>query len=322
LRSGYALGFGLACLLSITGATALPLAGAAEPSAAELEFFETEVRPLLAAKCWACHGEEKQKGGLNLTARARVLHGGDRGPAAVAGKPEESLLVKAVRYEDAPRMPPKGKLSDREIQALERWVKLGVPWPGTQTPPVADGHFTITEKQRQFWAFRPVKAVPVPAIRDKDWPKSDIDRFILAALEAKKIAPAGPADKRPLLRRATFDLTGLPPTPAEIDAFLEDDSPQAFARVVDRLLASPQYGEHWGRHWLDLVRYADARDLIQLPPESDFREAWRYRDWVVDSFNRDLPYSEFVRLQIAGDLLPAPQPGGVNKDGLVARMVK
>jgi cytochrome c553 len=318
LRSGYALGFGLACLLSITGATARPLAGAAEPSAAEIEFFETEVRPLLAAKCWACHGEEKQKGGLNLTARARVLHGGDRGPAAVAGKPEDSLLVKAVRYEDAPRMPPKGKLSDREIQALEHWVKLGVPWAGAQTPPVADGHFTITEKQRQFWAFQPIKAVPVPAIHDKDWAKSDIDHFVLAALEAKKLAPAGPADKRALLRRATFDLTGLPPTAAQIDAFLEDDSPHAFARVVDRLLASPQYGEHWGRHWLDLVRYADARDLIQLPPESDFREAWRYRDWVVDSFNRDLPYSEFVRLQIAGDLLPAPQPGGVNKDGLVA----
>ncbi len=177
---------------------------------------------------------------------------------------------------------------------------------------------TITEKQRQFWSFQPVKPVSILAVRDTAWPRSAPDRFILAALEAKGLGPAVQADKRTLLRRATFDLIGLPTTTAEIDAFLADDSPQAFARVVDRLLASPRYGERWGRHWLDVVRYADARDLIQLPPASDFRESWRYRDWVVDSFNRDLSYTDFIRLQIAGDLLPPPKPGGINKDGLIA----
>ena len=236
------------------------------------------------------------------------------------GKPEESLLIKAVRYQDEPRMPPKGKLTDRQIEVLEKWVKLGAPWPGAkESPAPVDGRFVITEKQRRFWSFQPVGRPNVPEIRDhKSQIRNDIDRFILAGLEAKGIAPAAPADKRTLIRRATFDLIGLPPTPAEIDAFLADDSPQAFAKVVDRLLASPLYGERWGRHWLDVVRYADARDLIQLPRESDFREAWRYRDWVVDSFNRDLPYTEFVRSQVAGDLLPSPRPGRINKDGLVA----
>ncbi len=186
------------------------------------------------------------------------------------------------------------------------------------TPSQPNSSSTITEKQRQFWAFQPVKPVSIPAVGDTAWPQSAIDRFILSRLEAKGLRPVDSADKRVLLRRASFDLIGLPPTPAEIDAFLADDSPQAFARVVDRLLASPRYGERWGRHWLDVVRYADVRDLIQLPPASDFRESWRYRDWVVDSFNRDLPYSDFIRQQIAGDLLPPPTPGGINKDGLIA----
>jgi hypothetical protein len=284
-----------------------------------VEFFEKEVRPLLVEKCQACHGDARRKGGLTLTSRAHVLQGGDRGPAAVAGKPEESLLLRAVRYEDTPRMPPRGKLTERQVDVMTRWVKLGLPWPGTPAvPPAPDGRFAITDQQRRFWSFQPVQAVPVPAVRDAAWPRSAVDRFILAALEAQGLAPTAPADRRTLLRRVTFDLIGLPPTPAEIDAFLADDSPQAFARVVDRLLASPQYGERWGRHWLDVVRYADARDLIQLPPASDFREAWLYRDWVVEAFNRDLPYTEFVRHQVAGDLLPPPRPGDINRDGLVA----
>jgi uncharacterized protein DUF1553/uncharacterized protein DUF1549/concanavalin A-like lectin/glucanase superfamily protein len=189
---------------------------------------------------------------------------------------------------------------------------------GAEPASHADNHSTISEKRRQFWSFVPVRPVAPPIVRDGSWPKSAIDRFILAGLEAKGLRPAAPADKLTLLRRATFDLIGLPPTQADIDAFLADDSPQAFAKVVDRLLASPSYGERWGRHWLDEVRYADARDLIQLPPESDFRESWRYRDWVVQSFNRDLPYTDFVRYQIAGDLLPAPKASGINKDALVA----
>lgn len=316
MKPGASLGFALAILLVLS---ARPTARAAEPTDAAVDFFEKEVRPLFAERCAGCHGGARPKAGLTLTSRAELLQGGDNGPAAIPGKPDESLLIKAVRYQDELRMPPKGKLTDRQIEVLERWVRLGAPWPGAKAalaPP--DGRFTITEKHRQFWSFQPVKSVPPPAVHDAAWPKSAIDRFILAELEAKQITPAAPADKRTLLRRATFDLIGLPPTPAEMDSFLADDSPQAFARVVDRLLASPQYGERWGRHWLDVVRYADARDLIQLPPESDFREAWRYRDWVVESFNRDLPFTEFIRSQIAGDLLPSPRSGGFNRDGLVA----
>ena len=281
------------------------------------------MRPLLVEKCWPCHGNAKQpKGGLRLTSRQSLMKGGDSGAAAIAGDPAGSPLVQAVRYEGEPKMPPKGRLKEREVEVLTRWVALGLPWPeNKQVPSTAEAENAgppFTDAQRRFWAFQPVKAVNVPAVRDTSWARSPIDRFLLAALENKDLAPAAPADKRTLLRRATFDLIGLPPTPAEIDAFLADHSPQAFGRVVDRLLASPRYGERWGRHWLDVVRYADARDLIQLPAESDFREAWRYRDWVVKAFNRDLPYTEFVRHQVIGDLLPPPQPGGINTDGLVA----
>ncbi|HEX3147731.1 MAG TPA: DUF1553 domain-containing protein [Gemmataceae bacterium] len=309
----------LACI----GLTAILLHGsgsnAAEPSAADAEFFEKEIRPVLVEQCLSCHGNDKPKSGLKLTSRADLLMGGERGVAVVEGKPDESLLVRALRHDGELRMPPKNKLSDRQVQAFTRWVKTGLPWPTSSSKLVpADRAFKITDKQRQFWSFQPVKAVAIPSIRDASWVRSPIDAFVLERLEAKRIAPAAPADKRTLLRRATFDLIGLPPTPDEIDAFLKDNSPQAFARVVDRLLASPQYGERWGRHWLDVVRYADARDLIQLPPASDFREIWRYRDWVVESFNRDLPYTDFIRHQIAGDLLPATQPGGINKDGLIA----
>ncbi|MDB5390192.1 MAG: Protein of unknown function (DUF1553)/Protein of unknown function (DUF1549)/Planctomycete [Planctomycetaceae bacterium] len=180
------------------------------------------------------------------------------------------------------------------------------------------GELRAAESDELFWSFRPVRQVPPPAVRATDWVRTPIDQFILAALEKRGLSPAPPADRRTLLRRAVFDLTGLPPTPAEIDAFVADDSPDAFAKVVDRLLASPRYGERWGRHWLDVVRYADARDLIQLPAESDFREAWRYRDWVVKSFNRDLPYDQFVRQQVAGDLLQPPDPTRIDADALVA----
>jgi hypothetical protein len=200
LRPGFSPGIGLALLL-LTGG----LARAAEPSAADAEFFEKEVRPLLAEKCWRCHGEERSKGGLKLTARAHVLRGGARGPAAGTGKPEDSLLLRAVRYQNEPRMPPQGKLTDRQIGVLERWVKLGLPWPGTEVPPPpASGRLTITEQQRQFWSFQPIKRVPVPAVRDAAWSRSAVDRFILAGLEAKGLAPAAPADKRTLLRRATW----------------------------------------------------------------------------------------------------------------------
>jgi hypothetical protein len=319
LRFGHVLPLWLAVVAwSPEGLLASP-GTAAEPSAAEAEYFEKEVRPLLVERCWQCHGDSRNKGGLKLTSRAQVLKGGDSGPAAVAGKPDESLLLRVVRYQDMPRMPPKGKLNQRQIDVLARWVKEGLPWPGTHTiAGPTEGCLTISDKQRHFWAFQPVRDPVISPVRDIMWSRSAMDRFILAALETKGLSPARPADKRTLLRRVTFDLIGLPPTPAEMDAFLADDSPQAYARVVERLLASPQYGQRWGRHWLDVVRYADARDLIQLPPPSDFREIWRYRDWVVEAFNRDLPYTDFVRYQVAGDLLSPPHRGGIDKDGLVA----
>jgi hypothetical protein len=294
--------------------------GAASP-ADEHEFFEKDVRPLLVEKCWQCHGDGKIKGGLRLTSRASVLEGGDSGPAAVSGKPAESLLIRAVRYDADLRMPPKGKLTARQVDVLARWVERGLPWPEdrkTVSQPERAQRLAISDEQRRFWAFQPVVTVAPPDVRDAAWVRSPVDRYILSPLEKKGLTPAAPADRRTLLRRVTLDLIGLPATPDEVDAFVADDSPAAFDRVVDRLLASPRYGERWGRHWLDVVRYADARDLIQLPAESDFREAWRYRDWVVDAFNRDLPYPDFVRAQVAGDLLPPPRPGGINAEGLVA----
>jgi hypothetical protein len=325
VRRGTSLTFGWTIFVCCVVASAT--ARAAEPTASESEFFEKEVRPLLVAKCGACHGgAARPKGKLRLTSRDDILRGGESGAAVEPGKPDDSLLVKAVRYQGDLRMPPSGKLTDRQIETIERWVKAGAPWPGAIAPTApkdSPAAFAITEQDRGFWSFRPVKSNPPPAAPGASWPRGAIDQFILAELETKGITPAAAADKRTLLRRATYDLIGLPPTPAEVDAFLADDSPEAFARVVDRLLASPLYGERWGRHWLDVVRYADARDLIQLPPESDFREAWRYRDWVVDSFNRDTSYADFIRYQVAGDLLPSSGAEGatredVNKEGLIA----
>ena len=297
---------------------------AASAISIEDEFFEKEVRPILVEKCWQCHGDGKAvKGGLRLTSRSSLLKGGDSGPAVVVSDPMTSPLIEAIRYEHETRMPPKGKLKEREIDVLSRWVAKGIPWPPVKaeqsTANSANAVGKIKDDEgRGFWSFQAIKAVPLPDARETAWLRSPIDRFVLTRLEEKGLRHAAPADRRTLLRRATFDLIGLPPTPDEIAAFLIDDSPLAFARVVDRLLASPRYGERWGRHWLDVVRYADARDLIQLPAESDFREIWRYRDWVVDSFNRDLPYSDFLRHQIAGDLLPSSLQSGLNKDGIVA----
>ncbi len=283
------------------------------------EFFENEVRPLLVEHCQKCHSDNKPKGGLRLTSRDAVLKGGDSGPAAVPGKPHDSLLIQAVRYNDTPQMPPKRKLSDQQIAILTRWVQLGLPWPQktVRATTEANGTFQISEEQRRFWSFQPMKVVPPPKVYDAAWTKSEIDRYILAGLEARGLRPAKPADKRTLLRRVTFDLTGLPPAPEEMEAFLRDDKPDAFARVVDRLLTSPAYGERWGRHWLDLARYTDSFDARLKPGNvMDINESWRYRDWVVQAFNRDLPYDKFLIDQIAGDLVPSPN--GFNRDGIIA----
>jgi hypothetical protein len=302
----------LAMLLVL--AVALSAPAAAPPTAGD-EFFEKEVRPLLVERCIKCHGGDKTRGSLKLTSRDAVLQGGDTGPAAVPGKPDDSLLIQLVRRTDKMKMPKDKQLPDREIAVLTRWVEMGLPYPAAAATLVAGFH--ITDEQRHFWAFQPVKVAPAPAVKNKAWPRSDLDRYILAALEAKGLKPAKATGKRTLLRRATFDLTGLPPTPEEMDAFLKNESPDAFAKVVDRLLASPAYGERWGRHWLDLVRYTDSFDArLNAGNEMDCGDAWRYRDWVIDAFNRDMPYDQFVRDQIAGDLVPGKE--GFNRSGVIA----
>src|SRR5262245_46621352 len=297
----------LLCWLSVLG----PLAGfaAAEgkapPDPAQAEFFEKQVRPLLAENCWQCHGPDKQKGGLRLDSQAALLQGGDSGPAVIPGKPDDSRLIRAIHYNDTPRMPPKKKLAAEQVETLTAWVKMGAPWPEAtaEVRPPAPG-LKITAKERAFWSFQPVKEPPLPAVNDRAWPRAPIDYFVLAKLEENGLRPAGPADKRTLIRRATFDLIGLPPTPEEVDAFLADDSPDAFAKVVDRLLASPHYGERWGRHWLDVARYGE--DQAHTFQARKYPDGFRYRDWVVRAFNTDMPYDRFVMEQIAGDLLDGP----------------
>jgi cytochrome c553 len=280
---------GLAVLMG-TGAAA-----AADPT----EFFETRVRPVLANNCYSCHANS-ELGGLRLDSRERILKGGKSGAAVIPGKPDESLLIRAIRQVDSRlKMPLGGKLTDEEINDLTKWVELGVPWPAT---PAAPG-FIISQEQKHFWAFQPIQQTS-PPVSNHTWVKSPIDRFILARLETQAMKPVHPASKQDLIRRATFDLTGLPPTAEEVDAFVRDSSPDAFARVVDRLLASPQYGERWGRFWLDVARYGedDVRGAVPSGYEP-YANAFRYRDWVIGAFNQDMPYDVFVEAQIAGDLL-------------------
>ncbi len=270
------------------------------------EFFERRIRPVLVEHCYECHsaGAKKIKGGLVLDSRAGVQKGGDTGALITPGDLEASLLIQAVRHADPDfAMPPKKKLSPIAIADLEAWVKMGAPDPRTEdTVASAQAKSAIDwDKAREWWSFRPLSSSPVPAVKQKRWPNNELDRFILARLEEEGLEPAADAEKRTLIRRATFDLIGLPPSPEEVDAFLADKSDEAFAKVLDRLLASPHYGERWGRYWLDVVRYADsAGDNSDFP----IPQMYRYRDWVIHAFNRDLPYDQFVREQLAGDLLP------------------
>jgi hypothetical protein len=282
-------------------------AEAPKPDAEGAEFFEKKIRPVLAERCYQCHSaqSEKLKGGLLLDSRAGLLKGGDDGPIIVPREPEKSLLIKAIRYADKDlQMPPKHQLSEEQVNDFIAWVKMGAPDPREPTGPVATPSKSSIDfaAAKKFWSFQPVKDPAPPAIKNKRWVKNPVDQFVLARLETKNLSPNPAADKRVLIRRATFDLTGLPPTPAEVDAFLADNSPNAFEKVVDRLLASPQYGERWARHWLDVVRYADtAGDNSDFP----VRAAYKYRNYVINSLNQDKPYDEFLREQIAGDLLPA-----------------
>ncbi len=300
----------LAIGLSILAVVAIRAEGQesrSAPTPAQLEFFEKKVRPILAENCFKCHGPEMQKGGLRLDSREAILKGGDTGPAIVPKRPDESELIKAVRYEaDGFQMPPPGKLPDEQIAALTEWVKIGVPWPeASRQSPNSDSKesFDITGRAKH-WSFQPVRATVPPSASQAEWPRTPVDRFLLSKLEAVGLKPALPADRRTLLRRVTFDLIGLPPTPEEIDAFVNDDAPDAYERVVDRLLASPHYGERWGRHWLDLVRFAETSghefdyEILHSSP---------FRDYVIRAFNDDLPYDRFVVEQIAGDLLTSPR---------------
>jgi cytochrome c553 len=282
-------------------------ARAAEPTAEGLEFFENKIRPLLADNCYRCHSHDtKQKAHLMLDSRSSILKGGDNGPAIKPADPENSLLVKAIRFTGDIKMPKNGKLTDQAIADLTAWVKMGAPWtPGEEKDTIANAPKPFDLKERaKHWAFQPLKPGALPAVKQADWPRNGVDRYTLAKLEEKGLSPAAPADKRTLLRRVTFDLTGLPPTPHEIEAFLADDSPDSYEKVVDRLLASLHYGERWSRHWLDLVRYAET-----CGHEYDFElpEAFEYRDYVIRAFNNDLPYDKLVIEHIAGDLLPTPR---------------
>ncbi|OAI51794.1 hypothetical protein AYO44_04820 [Planctomycetaceae bacterium SCGC AG-212-F19] len=337
-------------LAPAVGLTALAMLGWVATGAAEdaakpapvspeaAQFFESKVRPLLADHCFKCHGATKQKGSLRLDSRAAILAGGDQGPAIIAGEPEKSLLIKAVNYADEHmKMPPAKKLPKEQIDHLTKWVKLGAPWPGGEsvtstTPRKADKE--ITDKDRAFWSFQPVKRpnLPIGGAWGKSvggaWVGNPIDAFIYAKLQAKGLSPNPPAPKRELIRRVYYDLTGLPPTPEEMEALLRDDSDNWYDALVDRLLASPRYGEKWGRHWLDLVRFAETNSYERDNPKPN---AWRYRDYVIRSFNADKPYDQFIKEQLAGDEMiggvtpvantpgsPSPAPGSSNADALIA----
>ncbi len=282
-------------------------ASAAPPTPDQLAFFESKIRPILVDNCYKCHSREaeKLKGGLSLEYGESILKGGENGPAIVPGDPEKSLLIKAVRYNDPDlEMPPKNKkLSDAQINDLVSWIKMGAPDPRIPGAAVATKGWGKTAKEH--WSFKPIQKTTVPTVKQTDWAATPIDAFVLAKLESNSMKPSAPADKRTLIRRATFDLIGLPPTPEEVLAFVNDSSTNAFAKLVDRLLASPQYGERWGRYWLDIARYSDTKGDVKRNQEAPFFPfAWTYRDYVIRAFNQDKPYNQFILEQIAADKLP------------------
>src|SRR5436190_11189652 len=303
LRIGASLVFGAWCLdLS-----------AADLSPADTQFFENKIRPILSDKCYKCHSTqaEKVRGSLLLDSKDGVLKGGETGPAIVPGDPDKSLLIKAVRYSDPDlQMPPKGnKLADEQIADLVAWVKMGAPDPRVATAAQA----AWKDDSKTHWAWQKLTKPAVPDVKDTSWAKTPVDNFILAKLEEKELKPNPPADKRTLIRRATFDLIGLPPTPEEVEDFVKDESSDAFAKVVDRLLASPHYGERWGRHWLDVARYSDTKGQVRRNREDpNYPYAWTYRDYVIRSFNEDKPYNVFIIEQLAADKLPATRQNPSN----------
>lgn len=295
----------LGCAVALVTGMVQGADDAPRPSAEAISFFESKVRPVLIEHCYKCHSDVKQKGKLRLDSRESQLKGGEHGPALVPGDPEKSLLINALRHgeDDELKMPPSKKLPAEKIGALKQWVKMGAPWP-------AGDKVAEAKSEKPHWAFQPVKRPALPAVRNRDWAVNPIDAFVLAGLEGKNLTPNAPASKTELLRRVYYDVTGLPPTPEEVEAFLADRSADAYESLVDRLLASPRYGEKWGRHWLDLVRFAETNSYERDNPKPN---AWRYRDYVIRSFNQDKPYDRFLREQLAGDELA---DGG--NDGLIA----
>ncbi len=295
----------LSSVLASAGILTTVPSSAQDAASENARFFEAKIRPVLSEKCYGCHSpSHKIKGDLRLDTREGLLRGGEHGPAVVPGAPDRSPLIKAIRYDDPDlAMPPKtkgGKLPDAVIADFERWVKDGAHDPRTGEAAQRTAK-EIPEEARAWWSFQPLQKPQAPQVKDAAWPKTDIDRFILAALEAKQLAPVPDADRHLLLRRVHFALTGLPPTPEQIDAFATTNDPRALERVVDELLATRQFGERWGRHWLDVARYAETngRDVNGIQSE-----AWRYRDYVIESFQTDKPFDRFILEQIAGNLLP------------------
>ncbi|MCA9086778.1 MAG: DUF1549 domain-containing protein, partial [Planctomycetaceae bacterium] len=281
-----------------------------KPTEEQLAFFESRIRPLLVDHCYSCHSAEAEEpdGGLLLDSRAGMAKGGHSGAAVIPGDPDNSPLISAVRHTNPDlKMPPEEKLSDDRIADLETWIRMKAPDPRTiDTVAIVKARNEIDwEKARDFWSLRPVADVQPPNVEPSDWPWNDIDRFLLTKMEDAGLTPSEDADRRTWIRRATYDLIGLPPSPQDIETFLRDESPEAFSKVIDRLLSSPHYGERWGRHWLDVVRYADtAGDNSDFP----IPQMYLYRNWVIDAFNRDLPYDQFIREQLAGDLMKSHNP--------------
>jgi Protein of unknown function (DUF1553)/Protein of unknown function (DUF1549)/Planctomycete cytochrome C len=279
---------------------------AAEPTAEQALFFESKIRPILVENCHRCHGEMKQSGKLRLDSAAALFAGGESGPAVVPEQPEKSLLVEAINYQSL-EMPPDAKLKPEHVKLLTEWVKLGAPWPGSGEIALQPrkGGLVVTDADRQHWSFQAVKVQRTKEPKNRrtegrQFVRNSIDEYILDRLAAIGLSPSPPAEKRQLIRRLTFDLTGLPPTAEEIAAFTADGSPDAYERRIDRLLASPQYGERWGRHWLDVVRFAQSNGLER---DSEKPLAWRYRDYVIRALNQDKPYDQFLIEQLAGDEL-------------------
>jgi len=286
------LAVGACFVLEVMGASLDP---------AGLEHFEKHIRPLLISECIDCHGPDKQKGGLRLDSRDAILLGGDTGMVLKPGSPEESLLVEVIAYSGDLKMPPKKRLPESMVEQVRKWIEMGAPDPREADATLVVRKGIDIEKGREHWSYQPVSKPPIPSVRTTTWPRSEIDFFILSQLEREGLSPAGDADPETWIRRLHYSLTGLPPSPAEIDAFVLDGSEDARERAVNRLLDSPRFGERWGRHWLDVARYGESVTLRGLV----FQNAWRYRDYVIEAFNRDLPYDQFVREQVSGDLLPA-----------------